>query len=141
MFKLKFTIIIILGIILAIVSCIFVIKNFLVDYKGGDNGFKIVGQLLLIVVSLVCSLVSVWEGFGIVQLLSTLKTPIGLSENDINQLNQVLAEYTKDVNTSIIVGYVCFILAYLIFRSVQKEIQREIDRPKSRWDWNKIDKN
>lgn len=138
---LKFTIIIILGIILAVVSAIFLIKNFLVDYKGGDNGFKIVGEILLIVVSLLCSLVSVWEGFGIVQVLSTLKTPTGLLEEEIRLLNHTVAEYTKDVNTAIIVGYVCFILAYLIFRSIQKDIRREIDKPKRRWDWNKIDKN
>jgi amino acid transporter len=138
---LKFTIIIILGIILAIVSAIFVTKNFLVDYKGGDNGFKIVSDILLIVVALICSLISVWEGFGVKEILNQLKNPSDLSEEMIDMLNRTAVDYTNDVTTSIIVGYVCFILAYLLFRTIQKEIQREVDKPKRRWDWNKIDKN
>jgi hypothetical protein len=138
---LKFTIIIILGIILAIVSSIFVIKNFLVDYKGGDNGFKIVSDILLIVVALICSLISVWEGFGVKEILIQLENPSGLSKEMIDTLNITAVDYANDVTTAIIVGYVCFILAYLIFRTIQKEIQRELDRPKRTWDWNKIDKN
>ncbi|MCB2291071.1 hypothetical protein LGK97_15150 [Clostridium sp. CS001] len=137
----KFTIIIILGIILAVGSVIFVIKNFLVDYKGSDNGFKNVGDILLIVISLLCSLISVWEGFGIVQILTRLETPSGMTEQMIEMLEKTVLEYSKDVNTAIIVGYVCFVFAYLIFMSIQKEIQREIDRPKRRWDWNKLNKN
>lgn len=138
---LKFTIIIILGIILAILSTIFVIKNFLVGYKGSDNGFKNVGNIILIVISLICSLISVWEGLGIVQVLNRLKTPSAMTEEAVEMLNKTLVEYSKDVNTAIIVGYVCFMLAYLIFKSIQKEIQQEIDKPRRRWNWNKIDKN
>ena len=138
---LKFTIIIILGIILAVGSAIFVIKNFLVDYKGSDNGFKNVGNILLIVVSLLCSLISVWEGFGIVQILTRLETPSSMTVEMVQMLEKTVLEYSKEVTTAIIVGYVCFALAYLIFRSIQKEIQREIDRPKRRWDWDKVDKN
>lgn len=138
---LKFTIIIILGIILAIGSAIFIIKNFLVDYKVGDNGVKTVSDILLIVIALICSLISVWEGFGVKEILIQLENPSGLSEEMIDMLNTTAVGYTNDVTTAIIVGYVCFILAYLIFRNIQKEIQRDVDRPKRRWDWNRIDKN
>jgi hypothetical protein len=138
---LKFTIIIILGVSLAIVSAIFVIKNFLVDYKGGDNGFKIVCDILLIVVALICSLISVWEGFGVKEILIQLENPAGLSKEMIDMLNITAVDYANDVTTAIIVGYVCFIFACLIFGTIQKEIQREVDRPKRTWDWNKIDKN
>lgn len=137
----KFTIIIILGIILAIISGIFVVKNFLVNYKGSESGFKNVSNILLIVVSLICSLVSVWEGFSVKEILLRLENPSGMSEEMIQMLKKTATEQTKDVIVAIIVGYLCFLLAYLVFKSIEKEIKRELDRPKRKWDWSKIDKN
>jgi amino acid transporter len=137
----KFTIIIILGIILAISSAIFVTKNFLVDYKGSESGFKNVSNILLIVVALICSLISVWEGFGVREILTKLENTASLSEEMIVMLQKTATEYSTDVTAAIIVGYICFILAYLVFKNIQKEIQREFDKPKRKWDWNKIEKN
>lgn len=137
----KFTIIIILGIILAISSAIFVTKNFLVDYKGSESGFKNVCDILLIVVALICSLISVWEGFGVREILTKLENTAGLSEEMIVMLQKTATEYSTDVTAAIIVGYICFILAYLVFKNIQREIQREFDKPKRKWDWNKIEKN
>ena len=141
---LKLTIIIILGIILAIISAIFVIKNFLVSYKGSESGFKNVCDILLIVVSLFSSLISVWGGFSLRELSLRLQNPSdlsNLSEVMIQVLKKTLVQQSREVTIAIIVGYSCFILAYLIFKTIEKEIQREIDRPKRKWDWNKIDKN
>lgn len=141
---LKFTIIIILGIILAIISAIFVIKNFLVSYKGSESGFKNVVDILLIVVSLCSSLISVWGGFSLRELLLRLQNPSDLSnvsEAKIQLLKQTIVEQSREVTIAIIVGYLCFVLAYLIFKTIEKEIQREVDKPKRKWDWNKIDKN
>ncbi|MBU3144242.1 hypothetical protein [Clostridium sp. CF012] len=141
---LKFTIIIILGIILAIISAIFVIKNFLVSYKGSESGFKNVCDILLIVVSLFSSLISVWGGFSLRELSLRLQNPSdlsNLSEVMIQVLKKTLVQQSREVTIAIILGYSCFILAYLIFKTIEKEIQREIDRPKRKWDWNKIDKN
>lgn len=141
---LKFTIIIILGIMLAVISAIFVIKNFLVSYKGSENGFKNVCDILLIVVSLLSSLISVWGGFSLRELFLRLQNPSdlsNLSEEMIQLLKKTLAEQSKEVTITIIVGYLCFTLAYLIFKTIEKEIQREVDKPKRKWDWSKIDKN
>lgn len=137
----KFTIIIILGVILAVVSGIFVVKNFLVNYKASESGFKNLSNVLLIVVSLICSLISVWESFSIKDILIKLENLSGLSEEMIHLLKNTVAEQTKDVTTSIIVGYVCFILAYLLFKAIEKEIQLELDKPKRKWDWSKINKS
>jgi hypothetical protein len=138
---LKFTIIIILGIILAVISAIFVVRNFLVNYKGSESGFKNVADILLIVVSLICSLISVWEGFGVKEILLRLENPTGISQEMIQVLKKTATEQTKDVIRAIIVGYVCFTLAFIVFKTIEKEIQRELDRPKRKWDWSKIDKN
>ncbi|MCB2314096.1 hypothetical protein LGL55_23895 [Clostridium tagluense] len=138
---LKFTIIIILGIILAVISAIFVIKNFLVDYKGSESGFKNVCNILLMVVSLVCSLISVWESFGVKEILLTLKNQSGMSEEMIQMLKKTAIEQTSGVIKALILGYVCFISAYLVFKTIQKETQLEFDKPKRKWDWNKIDKS
>ncbi|MGH4123946.1 MAG: hypothetical protein ACREV6_13550 [Clostridium sp.] len=138
---LKFTIISILGIILAVMSAIFVIKNFLVSYKGSESGFKNVCDILLIVVSIFCSLICVWEGSSLREILLRLENPSSMSEEMLQMLKKTVVEQSKDVTIAIIVGYLCFILAYLIFKTIEKEIQREIDKPKRKWDWNKIDKN
>ncbi|MGV8983436.1 hypothetical protein [Clostridium sp.] len=138
---LKVTIIIILGIALSIISAIFVIKNFLVNYKGSESGFKNVGDILLITISLFCSLISIWEGFSLRELLIRLGNPSNLSEEMILLLKKTVVEQSKDVTMAIAVGYFCFILAYLIFKNIEKEIQRELDKPKRKWDWSKINKN
>lgn len=138
---LKFTIIIILGIILAVMSTTFVIKNFLVSYKGSESGFKNVGDILLIVISLFCSLISVWGSFSLREIILRLENPSNLSEEMIQVLRKTVVEQSKDVTIAIVVGYLCFALAYLVYKTIEKEIQREIDKPKRKWDWNKIDKN
>ena len=141
---LQFTIIIILGMILAVISAIFVIKNFLVSYKGSESGFKNVCDILLIVVSLISSLISVWGGFSLIELSIRLQNPSdlsNLSEELIQLLKKTIVDQSREVTIAIIVGYFCFTLAYLIFKSIEKEIQREIDKPKRKWDWNKISKN
>lgn len=141
---LKFTIIIILGMILAVISAIFVIKNFLVSYKGSESGFKNVCDILLILVSLFSSLISVWGGFSLRELLIRLQNPSdlsNLSEEMIQLLKKTIVDQSREVTIAIIVGYVCFTLAYLIFKTIEKEIQREIDKPKRKWDLNKINKN
>ena len=137
----KFTTIIILGLILAVISVIFVFKNFLVNYKGSDNGFKNVADILLIVVSLFCSLIAVWGSFSLKEMLIRLENPSGLSEEMIQMFKKTVVEQTPGIIITIILGYVCFILAYLLFKTIKKEIQREIDKPKRKWDWNKINNN
>jgi len=137
---LKITIIIILGIVLSIISAIFVIKNFLVNYKGSDSGIKNVGDILLIIVSLFCSLISVWGGFSLRESLIILENPAGLSKEMNILLKKTVVEQSNELTMTIAVGYICFILAYLIFKTIEKEIQREFDKPKRKWDWSKINK-
>jgi TRAP-type C4-dicarboxylate transport system permease small subunit len=135
---LKFTIIIILGIILAVISTKFVVKNFLVNYKGSESGFKNVCDILLIVVALFCSLISVWGSFHAREMLITLQDTSGLSEEMIIILKKTLVEQTPGIIKTIILGYVCFTLSYFIFKTIENEIQRDIDKPKRKWDWDKI---
>lgn len=137
---LKFTIIIVLGIILTVLSAIFVIKNFLVDYKGSESGFKNVCDILLVVVSLFCSLVSIWGSFNLREILLRLENPSGMSEQMIQMFKKTVVEQTLGIIITIVVGYVCYILAYLIFKTIEKEIQQELDKPKKKWDWSKIQK-
>jgi uncharacterized membrane protein len=139
-FMLKFTIIIILGIILAVISAKFIIKNFLVNYKGSESGFKNVCDILLIVISLLCSFISIWGGFSARATLITLQNPSALSEEMIQMLNKSIVEGTQAVIITIIFGYVCFILAYLLFKTIENEIQRELDRPKRKWNLDLINK-
>ena len=138
---LKFAIIISLGMILAVMSAIFVVKNFLVDYKGSESGFKNVSDILLIVVSLYCSLISIWGSFSLREILRSLENPAGMSEQMIQMLNNTVTQQTRQIIITIILGYFCFILADLIFKTIEKEIQRELDKPKRKWDWTKINKN
>lgn len=137
---LKFTIIIVLGMILTVLSAIFVIKNFLVDYKGSESGFKNVCDILLVVVSLFSSLTSIWESFSLREILLRLENTSGMSEEMIQMLKKTVVEQTPGIIITIVVGYVCYILAYLIFKTIEKEIQQELDKPKRKWDWSKIQK-
>ena len=57
-----------------------------------------------------------------------------ISEEMIQLFKKTIVDQSREVTIAIIVGYLCFTLAYLIFKTIEKEIQREIDMPKRKWD-------
>ncbi|WP_373899753.1 hypothetical protein ACER0A_000695 [Haloimpatiens sp. FM7315] len=80
------TFIIIISIILAIISAVLIVKNFLVKYSGSNNGFKNVIFLGLIVVALMCSLSGTWEGISTKNRMDYLANHKEIPKKEIESL-------------------------------------------------------
>ncbi|MFD3157886.1 hypothetical protein ACFIJ5_13610 [Haloimpatiens sp. FM7330] len=133
------TLIIILGLLLTAICTVFIVKNFLVYFKGSNNGFANVAILIFAVLALICCLVSILGGFKVNQINDILKMKQNLSPEIIKSLQADLTATRQRIIHSTILEFISFAISYIIFKLVQKKIKKQLKKPKRTWDWNKID--
>ncbi len=127
---------------IALIACggIFVIKNFLVNYRASDNGIKNVAVILLTVFAVISALTAAADAWHIEGLMDKLQHSRSIDAKLRQLMEGNIADYSSESIVCIISGYIMFIAAYFICRNIEQEICKDLDKPKERWDWSKITK-
>lgn len=125
--------IMLLGIVLAGLSVISLVKNFLINFNVSDNGWKTVLVVILIAICLLGAVISYSEAFTIGDINNMQKSS-NLSEETIQQLKELIPIKTITVNVSICIGYIAFFLHILLIKNIREMKQKEREsNVNSRW--------
>ncbi|MDV3429482.1 MAG: hypothetical protein LIR50_21075 [Bacillota bacterium] len=127
----------IFGVIFIVAVCeIFLFKNIMVNYKD-CSGYKILLLIILAVTTALCAVAVIIEGCNMYENTKNLNLN-NLTPDMISSLNYEIASEKVSIIRGAIVGLSSFLLTFLVFLFIKKEWKREIDRPKKKWNWNKI---
>lgn len=121
-----FGLIMLIGIILAGLSVISLVKNFLIDFNVSDNGWKTISIVILIVICLICAIISYSEAYTIGDINNTLSTP-NLKQEEINQLKELIPIKIITVNISICIGLTAYFIHMLLFKNIKENKLREME--------------
>lgn len=127
------------GLTLSIIGIAFIIKNFVINYKAADSGFKLIMTMALSVLSSILGVNSLYLQLRAKSLEKAIE---GLTETSdkLSLLIIQIAQSVKNARNSILIGAIFFLIAYLLFKNMQKEIKKEYDKPKKLWDLSSLNK-
>jgi amino acid transporter len=117
------SLIMLLAFVLAGLSAISLVKNFLIHFNVSDNGWKTIMVVILIVICILCALISYSEAFTIGDI-NNMQQSSTLSEEAIQKLKELIPIKTIIVNVSIFIGYIAYFLHVLLIKNI-KEIKRK----------------
>ena len=132
------TVIYFMSIVLLAFGGTFIIRNFLVDYKLSDNGFKNVAVLLLMVFAVVIALAASGDAWSVEVLMDELQYSKNINVEIRQLMERNIENYRRESIMCIILGYTMFIASYFIYKNIKQELLRNLNRPKENWDWSKI---
>lgn len=132
------TVIYFMSIALIAYGGIFIIKNFLVNYKASDNGFKNIAAILLMLFAVMSAMAAAGDAWSIEGLMEELKYNMNIDAEIRQLMERNIAGYRRESITCIISGYIMFIASYFMYKNIKQELSRNLNRPKSNWDWSKI---
>lgn len=125
--------IMLLGIVLAGLSVISLVKNFLINFNVSDNGWKTILVAMLIAFCLLGAVISYIEAFTIGDINNLQQSSIQ-SEEQIQQLKALIPIKTITVNISICIGYIAFFLHLLLIKNIRENKRKEREaNANSRW--------
>lgn len=134
-------IIYIAGIILAVINAYLALKKILIDSTLSEKGLKNVILILCITLSLYCSLIAIFYSNSWIEQLH-------LYNEGVKSRTLTTRELTEIINTikslkyyslrSIIIGYLGLTSSYLLLKNIKKEITKNLNISKSRWQWDKL---
>lgn len=125
--------IMLLGIVLAGLSAISLVKNFLINFNVSDNGWKTISVVIMIIICLLCAVISYSEAFTIGDINNTLSTP-NLQQEEIEQLKELIPIKIFTVNLSICIGYIAYSLHFLLIKSIGESKLRAMEsNANGRW--------
>lgn len=78
-------------------------------------------------------------GFSSFDVLDTLKQNSKVPLDVIKNM-QYLLDNINSMSISLSVGIIFYVATILLIRRMQKDIEKEINKPKELWDWSKINK-
>lgn len=119
-------IIMLLSAVLAGLSVISLVKNFLVNFNVSDSGWKTILIAALAVICLLCAVISYSEAYTIRDILVMQSSP-ELKQEEIDQLKNLIPLKTVIVNVSICIGYISYLLHMLLIRNVKAKKMREME--------------
>lgn len=127
----------ILGAILAAISVISLVKNFLINFNISDNGWKTALIAMLIVICFLCALSSYTEAYtigdiNVMQVTSTTK------QEDIEQLKSQIPFKRMTVIVSLCIGYTAFFVHMLLIKNIKNKNRLELETSASRR-WSRIE--
>jgi amino acid transporter len=122
-----------LGIVLAGLSIISLVKNFLIDFNVSDNGWKTILVVLLIVISLLGAVIGYVEAFTIGDI-NNMQPSSNVTEQAIQQLRELIPIKIITVYVSICIGYIAFFLHILLIKNIREIRRKEMEsNAHSRW--------
>ena len=126
MLNMYFSLIMLVGIVLAVLSVISLVKNFLINFNVSDNGFKTISIVLLIAVCLISAAIGYSEAYTIGDIKNMLTTP-NLRPEEIQQFKELIPIKTMTVNVSILIGCIAYFLHLLLLKNVKQDKLKQME--------------
>lgn len=139
----KHTVIYIAGIILAVINGYLAIKEIFINNTLSEKGIKNVVLILCIALSLYCSMMVVIYSNACISNLDIYNEGVrtgALTAKELAEINDTIKTLSKYNLKAIVKGYLGLIVSYLLLRNIKKEMIKNLNSPKKRWNWDKIDK-
>lgn len=135
------TVIYILGIAIIAYGGVFVVKNFLVNYRASDNGLRNVAVMLLVVMAIILAFGAAGDAWTIDGLQEELQYNTGNNAEVRMMIEREIQAFKRESVICIVSAYMIFTAAFLVYRRIKQEIARNLNKPMERWDWSRIKKN
>lgn len=129
------------SLVISIITAIFLFKNVVISYRLGYKGPKKILLFTLLLVTLVIALSSVESAFFVRGLIHSRVYDDSLTKE---MLLAIKGEIKQGTITSIVFLVICiatFIGHWITYKSIQADIQKDVDMPKERWNWGRIKGN
>lgn len=121
-----------------VITCeVFLFKNILVNYKD-CSGFKTVLLIFFAVTAVLCAVMALSEGYSFNENTKILNEANNLSQEMILALKGDMLIEKRNITISSIAGFILILLSYIVYISIKSEWKKELNRPKKKWDFNKI---
>lgn len=136
------TVVYIAGIILAVINGYLAIKKIFIDNTLSEKGIKNVILILCIALSLYCSIMVVIYSNACINNLDIYNEGVksgALTVKELAEINDTIKMLNKYNLKAIVIGYLGLISSHLLLRNIKKEILKNLNSPKKRWNWDKID--
>ena len=133
----KYILIIVLSLTFIIASFVYIIKNYLIGFKGSDSGFKNFMVYIPIVAAEICFITSAITGYIALNLYNHIRHEINIPAEELEMLKHSLAHRTNEASIILIAGFICVCISRFAFKHIQKEIQKELEKPKKLWNLDK----
>ena len=127
----------ILGAILAAISVISLVKNFLINFNISDNGWKTALIAMLIVICFLCALSSYTEAYTIGDI-NVMQVTSTTNQEDIEQLKSQIPFKRMTVIVSLCIGYTAFFVHMLLIKNIKNKNRLELETSASRR-WSRIE--
>lgn len=122
-----------LGIVLAGLSIISLVKNFLINFNVSDNGWKTILVALLIAIALLGALIGYIEAFTVGDI-NNMQQSSNLTEEAIQKLRDLIPIKIVTIYVSICTGYIAFFLHILLIKNIKENKRKEMEsNAHSRW--------
>ncbi len=118
------------------------IKKIFIDNTLSEKGIKNVVLILCIALSLYCSIMVVIYSNACITNLDIYNEGVksgALTVKELAEINDTIKMLNKYNLKAIVIGYLGLISSHLLLRNIKKEIIKNLNSPKKRWNWNKID--
>lgn len=123
--------IMLLAAVLAALSVVSLVKNFLVNFNVSDNGWKTILIAVLVVICLFCSLISYSEAYTI-RDISSMQPSVELQQEELDQLKSQIPARTEAASVSICISFAAYLLHWLLIRNVKESKLKEMKSSKGR---------
>lgn len=132
------TVIYFMSIMLIAYGGVFIIKNFLVDYKASDNGYKNIAVILLMLSAVIGAMAAAADAWSIEGIVDQLQHGNIINVEIRQMMERRIGDYRRESIMCTISGYVMATVSYIIYKNIEQEIRRNLNRSKERWNWSKI---
>lgn len=128
----------ILSILLAALSTVLIVKNFLITVNTSSKTSINIMLIILLIASLVCALGGAYGGIVIPQAIAEFNAQkSGLTNEIIAEYLINIKRYTSETIIFTVLGYVFFGISFLLLNKIKKEKTEEHTKVKT-WNWDKI---
>lgn len=137
---------IILNVVMAGISIVFVVRHFLIKHYRSTKAFKNIALALCLMLPLFCALGNITTGFSINESRAKLEYEMTKSEDVLyngTPMKEVIQKQIDDldaliseIKTYTCAGFSAFILAFILNKNIMKEIKDF--KPTGTWNFNKI---
>lgn len=123
---------------ISIVTAILLFKNVVINYRLGYKGAKKVLLFTLLLATLIIALSSVETGFFVKGLIHSRVYDDNLTKEMLLSIKNEIRQGTITAIVFFVISLVTFVGHWVTYKSIQVDIQKDIDMPKERWNWGKI---
>jgi hypothetical protein len=128
---------IVIGAIFIIADVLFLIKNYLISFRGSNKSIRNVFVFILIIIIFISSAVTLGAGMDLKRVVTDL-TQLSLSPTSRQQLLHISATLKFILSVTMTIQLVSSVFFVLLIRKIEKERKELLSKPRKSWDLNKL---